>query len=382
VTIPGFDPEGWDQPVVFGVDRIHDLGAELERLGRRQPLVVCSWRRRRSEEFRHLAGGLGITPNVFQGAEEHLPLTVVEAASRAAREHEADSVVSFGGGSAIDLGKAVAFIAEHGPEAILDEAVAAVTPPMSARAAPSPAIAHVAVPTTYSGAEATGCFFVSERQEKRRLAGRGVRPDLVIGDPSLTLTLPWKPTAGTGLTALAHCLEALCSPARTEWTSSVAIRSARSLIGLLPAVSKSPMRVRERAEILGAAYAAGVVSEVAGRGLHHALCTGLGGRTGIAHGFASGILLPGVMRLDHEGAHEGLVAFARTIGEDDPGHAAGAVEAVAADLGLPRRLREAGVFEEDLKPVAAWATERSAEARRDPGSFSLTDALAVLRAAW
>src|SRR5207247_460325 len=109
-TVAGFDLGGWDQRVLFGIDRIHDLGAELERLGRRRPLVVCSWRRRRSEEFRHVAGGLGVTPNVFQGAEEHVPLSVVEAAWRAVTEHEADVVVSFGGGSAIDLGKALAFM--------------------------------------------------------------------------------------------------------------------------------------------------------------------------------------------------------------------------------------------------------------------------------
>jgi alcohol dehydrogenase class IV len=382
LTIPGFDLEGWAQRVVFGVDGIHELGAELERLGRKRPLVVCSWRRRRSDEFRHLAGGLGMTPNVFQGAEEHVPRHVVEAAWRAAREQEADAIVSFGGGSTIDLGKAVAFIARNGLEA-LDAAhdLAAAPAPTGAQASGPPALAHVAVQTTYSGAEASGCFFVSERQESRRLAGTGIRPDVVVGDPSLTLTLPWKPTGGTGMTALANCVEGLTSHARTERTDSLAVRAARSIAGLLPIVSKSPDRVRERGEMMGAAYVAGMVSDLVGKALHQTVCIGLGARTGAPHGVAGAILLPYVMRLNLEAEEEGLARFAEAVGARDPAGAADAMEAMAARLGLPPRLREVGVFEQDLESVAAWTADRP-EMRQGPRHVSVDHVLAILRAAW
>jgi maleylacetate reductase len=374
LTIPGFDLAGWDQPIRFGIDRVHELGAELERLGRLRPLVVCSWRRRRSEEFRHLAGGLGMTPQVFQGVEQHVPAKVVEAAWEMAQEHQADAVISFGGGSTIDLGKSVAFVAQHGLEA-LDSGDHLPT-------TDKPALVHVAVPTTYSGAEATGCFFVSYGQEKRRLQGAGVRADLVVADPSLTLTLPWKPTAGTGLTALAHCVEALYSPARREWTDSLALGAAGTLFRLLPAVASNPKRVRERADVLAAAYGSGVISDAASTGLHGALCNGLGGRTGIPHGVAAAILLPHVMRFNLEADHEGLVRFARAIGATGPAEGVDAVEGLVVDLGLPRTLREAGVFEQDLEPVAAWAAEQSPEAANNPRPVSADDALAVLRSAW
>jgi maleylacetate reductase len=382
LTIPGFDLEGWDQRVVFGVDRVHELGAELERLGRKRPLVVCSWRRRRSDEFRHLAGGLGMTPNVFQGAEEHVPRQVVDAAWRAALEHEADAVVSFGGGSTVDLGKAVAFIARNGLEAFdAAQDVPAVPPPDGAQSSGPPVIAHVAVPTTYSGAEASGCFFVSERQEKRRLAGPGTRPDVVVGDPSLTLALPWKPTGGTGMTALANCVEGLTSHARTERTDSLAIAAARPLARLLPVVFKNPMRVRERGDVMGAAYAAGVVSDLVGKALHQMLCIGLGARTGAPHGVAGAILLPHVMRFNLEAAEEGLGRFADAVGARDPAVAADAMEAMAARLGLPHRLREVGVFEQDLEPIAAWTADRP-ETRQSARPASVDDVLAILRAAW
>ena len=375
MTIPGFDLEAWDQPVVFGVDRVHELGAELERLGRKRALVLCSWRRRRSEEFRHVAGGLGMTPNVFQGAEEHVPRPVVDVAWRAAREHDADVIVSFGGGSTIDLGKALVYVAMHGWEEF-------DRPGRGSRRRVTHPIAHVAVPTTYSGAEATSRLWIAEREEKRARGGPGVRPDLVVADPSLTLSLPRKPTGSTCMTALAHCVEGLYSPSRTEWTDSLATRAARSVFRLLPIVSRGPNRVQERGELLGAAYVAGVISEVAQMSLHHALCNGLGGRTGIPHGLAAAILLPHVMRFNLEAAQDGLAVLAQAIGAAGPAEAADAIEALAAGLGLPRRLREVGVFEQDLASVATWAAERSPEAPHSPKPVSVTETLAVLRAAW
>jgi maleylacetate reductase len=327
-----------------------------------------------------VAGGLGMTPNVFQGAEEHVPLGVVQAAWRAASEHEADAVVSFGGGSAIDLGKAVAFMGERGPEAILGHSPPADPNVGGDRWAPQ--IAHVAVPTTYSGVEASGCMYLSEQQEKRRAAGPGVRPDLVLADPALTLTLPWKGDGGTGMVALAHCLEALCSPSRTEWSDPLARQAARSLFRLLPVVSSTPKRVGKRGEMLGAAYVAGAVSDVAGRGVHHALCTGLGGRTGVAHGTAGAILLPHVLRFLLERENAGLAGFTESIGLDDRADGASAISDLVRDLRLPRKLREVGVFEQDLEPVALWAGQRSYEVQHDPQAFLESDALAILRAAW
>jgi maleylacetate reductase len=323
-----------------------------------------------------------MTPNVFQGAEEHVPRTVVDAAWRAAGEHEADAIVSFGGGSTIDLGKAVAFIARNGLEAFeAAQDVPAVPPPDGALTSGPPVLAHVAVPTTYSGAEASGCFFVSERQEKRRLAGPGIRPDVVVGDPSLTLTLPWKPTGGSGMTALANCVEGLTSRSRTERTDSLAIGAARPLARLLPLISKTPERVRERGDVMGAAYAAGVVSDLVGKALHQMLCIGLGARTGAPHGVAGAILLPHVMRFNLESAEERLARFAEAVGARDPAGAADAMEAMATRLGLPQRLREVGVFEQDLEPIAAWTVGRP-ETRQGPRPVSVEDVLAILRTAW
>jgi alcohol dehydrogenase class IV len=198
----------------------------------------------------------------------------------------------------------------------------------------------------------------------------------------MTLTLPWKPTASTGFIALGHCVEGLCSPSRRDWTDSIAADAAGTLVRLLPAVSSNPKLVKERSDILAAAYVSGVVSDVAGAALHGALCNGLGGRTGIPHGVAAAILLPHVMRFNLDAAPEALTRFARAIAVAGPAEGVDAVEALVVDVGLPRQLREAGVFEQDLEPVAAWAAERSPDVANNPRPVSAEDALGILQAAW
>jgi alcohol dehydrogenase class IV len=360
--------------VLFGAGRVHDLRLVLERMGRRRPVVLCSWRRERSAEFRHLAAGLGVTPRAFTGAQPHLPRQVVEAAWETVREAEADVVVSFGGGSTIDLGKAVAFVARHGPQALDEGRFAAVVE--------EPPVAHVAIPTAYSGAEATARLAFSEGPEPREVVGPGLRPTLVVADPTLTLSLGPRPTAATGFTALGHCLEGLYGEARGESTAGLAERAAGELRLDLPVADRAGSDERARTRLLAASYVAGVVIDRAGGALLQGLCDGLGSRTGIAHGVAAAILLPHVMRFDREDARPAHVRFARAIQADGPEEAPATVEELARALRVPRTLRESGVFRQDLEPVATWAAERSPQARRHPRPVSAEDALAVLEAAW
>lgn len=335
--LPGFDlPEGWDQPILFGPGRAHELGDELARIGCTRPIVLCSWRRRRSEDFGHIAGGIGVTPRVFEGVEAHVPSGLVEQAWRTVDVSEADGLISFGGGSAIDLGKAVL-------ERAAREAVSLI---------------HVAVPTTYSGTAATTRFWVTQADRPSIGQDRRIRPDLAVLDPGLTVALPWKPTAATAVTAVAHCWGASIVPGKHH---PLAERAAGTVMRALPVALERPDDGGARAELLGASYAAGVVHDLAGTGLHDALCHGLGSRAGVPHGLANAILLPSSIRA---AADRGVVGEQEEVAEFVRG------------LGLPRRLREAGVFEQDLEPIAEWAAEHRGEAA------VRTEALGILRDAW
>jgi len=332
VPVPGFDlPEDPDRQVLFGPDRVRELADVLRAVGRLRPLVICSWRRRRSEDFAQLAAGLGVTPRSFEGVEANVPAGLVEPTWEVAAAAEADVLVSFGGGSAMDLAKAVV---NRAAEERVD-------------------ISHVAVPTTYSGAVATSRFWVSEGQEPTEAAGRP--PDAVVLDPGLTTRLPWKPTAATGAAALAHCWEAITSD---DPSAPWAPDALRALLRSLPAAVERPGDAAARGDLLAASYAAGLARERMPSGLHDLLCHALGARAGVPYGVANAVLLPHSMR-----------AFGPAgVPELDD------VAALIRDLRLPVRLREVGVFEEDLAAVASWSAGRSRRPQED--------AEVLLRAAW
>jgi maleylacetate reductase len=317
--------------VAFGVDAVHALPELLA--GRRRPMVACSWRRRRSPEFAHLAGALGLTPATFERAEEHTPRSVVDAAVAAAETAGADAVVSFGGGSAVDLGKAVA----------------AATGAF-----------HAAVPTTYSGAAATPWFHVSERDRKVTVAGSDARPDAVVLDPGLSASLPPKPTAGTGFAALGNAWDA-CA-ARPD----PAVGAAGAVLAALPVLAQRPWDPEARSSLLGASHAVGVALARSGPGAHDALCSALAGAAGVPHGVASALVLPHLLRV--VGAPP---EWATALGFEAAEEAAGSLERLRARLRLPARLREVGVFAGDLEPAAERAGDAAAGV-----------AMEVLSAAW
>lgn len=374
--IPSFAHESPAQRLVFGPGRIAEVPAELERMGRSRPLVLCSWRRERySKDLASLVRSLP-DARLYAGVEAHVPREIVEAARKDAREHEADVVVTFGGGSATDLGKALAYLAAHGDEALAEGRIAA---PQA-----SPPLAHLAIPTTYSGSEASVRFGVTDRarEEKRGAGGPGVLPGCVVADPTLTLGLGAKETASTGMNALAHCAEALYSTTRSAITDAIAAHAAGLLVRWLPVATERGDHLEARNELLAASYLAGSVLNQAGMGVHHGICHGLGGRLGVPHGLANAVVLPHAMRFNLDVAREGQEALARAIGAVSAEQAIERIEGLASSAGLPRRLREVGVMEEDLEPLAEWAAERSPAVRGNPKPVAAPDVLGILRAAW
>ncbi len=371
-----FVHDGLPQRLVFGLGRVSEVPAEVERLGRGRSVLLCSWRRERfSEELATLARDLpGV--RIFAGAEAHVPRDVVEAAWKEAQEHGADAVVSFGGGSTIDLGKALVYVATHGTEALSE--------PRPAEPVTDPPLAHLAIPTTYSGAEATVRFGITyrEEEEKRGGGGPGVLPQTVVADPALTVALGARATGATGMNAIAHCVEALYSPTRTAVTDALATHASGPLFEWLPVAVERPDDLEARERLLAASYLAGSVLNQAGMGLHHGICHALGGRLGVPHGEANAIVLPHAMRFNLGATREGQGAFARAIGADGPEAAADAVARLVGRLGLPARLREVGVLEGDLEPVAGWCAERSPAVRNNPRPAGASEVLEVLRAAW
>jgi maleylacetate reductase len=236
-----------------------------------------------------------------------------------------DGVVAVGGGSAIDLGKAISAASE--------------TP-------------LVSVPTTYAGAEWTTYYGIRDPERRMRGGGAGANPVAIVYDVGLTLDLPRETSVGTAMNALAHCAEALYVRGHNDEADAHALEGARLLSSSLPRVVAEPHDREARTELLRGACHAGAALGGSGLALAHAMAQAVGGRYGLPHGTLNGICLPAALRWNAQWAPDAVRRFTETVGD---------VEALAA-LGGPTRLHELGVPREDLPALAEAAAGRAGNA--------------------
>jgi maleylacetate reductase len=240
----------------------------------------------------------------------------------------ADGVLAVGGGSTIDLGKAIS----------------ATT-----------ALPLVSVPTTYSGAEWTSYFGVRDPERRMQGGGGGAHPRAIIYEPELTLELPSVTTVGTAMNALAHCAEALYAKGHNSAAGEHALAGAGLISEWLPRVVSAPTEIDARTELLRGACHGGAALAGSMLALAHAMAQAIGGRYGLPHGTLNGICLPPVLRFNAAFAPDAVARFGEAVGA--PADPAGRIEALTALAG-PTRLRELGVPEADLPGLAVAAAER------------------------
>jgi maleylacetate reductase len=291
--------------VRWGLRELPGVLAEL-RIG--EPLLVASDRWQDT--------GLGIRP-VARWHE--VPSERIDAAA----EQAGDGVVALGGGSAIDLGKAISAEAE---------------------------LPLVSVPTTYAGAEWTPYFGVRDRERKMKGGGAGAHLGGAVYEPELTLTLPREETVGTAMNALAHCAEAMYAEGHNAAGDAHAVQGASLIAEWLPKVVEQPQDLRARTKLLEGAVHAGAALGASMLALGHAMAQALGGRYGLPHGAMNALTLPQALAFNEEAAPDAIRRFREEVGID--------VEELAA-LGGFGRLRDFGIPEADLPSIAAATVERA-----------------------
>jgi maleylacetate reductase len=265
----------------------------------------------------------------------------------AAAEHAGDGVIALGGGSAIDLGKAI-----------------------SAEAS----VPVISVPTTYSGAEWTSFYGIRDPERRMRGGGGGAQLGGVVYEPKLTLSLPRAETVGTALNALAHSAEALYVEGHNPEADEHALAGARLIGEWLPRVVDSPQDLEARTKLLEGAMHSGMALGGSMLALGHAIAQALGGRYGLPHGAMNALALPAALRFNAEVEPEVVRRFGEALGTEDP---AARVEELAR-LGGFERLRDFGIPEEDIAEVAA-ATVGRAGAKANPRPASPADVEELLR---
>jgi maleylacetate reductase len=307
----------------------------LGELGIHEPLLVAS--------ERWAATGVGVRP---AARWTEVPSEQIAAAAA----HAGDGVLAIGGGSAIDLAKAIS--AEAG-------------------------VPVVSVPTTYAGAEWTPFFGIRDPERKMRGGGAGARLGAVVYEPKLTLSLPRAETVGTALNALAHSAEALYVQGHNPEADEHALQGARVIGEWLPRVVDAPDDLDARTKLLEGAMHSGMALGGSMLALGHAMAQALGGRYGLPHGAMNALALPAALRFNAEVAPEAIASFSEALGTDD---AATRVEELAR-LGGFERLRDLGVPESELGEVAAATVER-AGAKANPRPASAAEVEELLRSIW
>ncbi len=398
----GWTHTGYAQRIIFGLDAIDGVDDVVKEAEGRRVMLVTTTGRRQSEAGERLAGILGRRlVAVFDGVRSHVPTTAVQEALRLAESEDIDAIVSFGGGSCADLGKAVCFFTEQRVgrpgRSFLDR----------------PTLAHVAIPTTYSGAELTPFFGMTDEAAHRKSGAGGptIAPVAAIYDPVVTLSTPARVAAETGMNALAHGVECAYSPARTPEAEAIALAAVRRVATALPSVIDDPASLAARTAMLEGAVLGGRCLQNATMGAHHGLAQLLGGRTGLAHGLANAILLAHVLRWNAEAVPaaagrigEALAEAAQAAGHADsaaaghadsaaaghadsaaghadPVDAADAVDRLRRRVGLPGRLSDVGVTPEDIDAVVCMSSS-NASVGNNPRPVSPEDARSILESAF
>lgn len=321
--------------VVFGVGSRADLRAELDALGAKSVLVVASEQEDAlADDIEGLLGDL--VAGRFRDVVQHVPVPRAEAARAATVDAGADTVVTIGGGSATGFGKAIALETD---------------------------ICLVAVPTTYAGSEMTTIWGLSKGGDKRTGRDPRVKPDLVVYDPELTLSLPPAIAGPSGMNALAHCIEALYGPGANPVVSLMALEGIRTLHGALPRVCDQPDDLEARVDALFGAYLAGVALASGGTALHHKTCHVLGGMFDLDHGSMNAVVLGHALAYNAPAVADVMADIEAAMGVKD---APGALFDLASAIGAPTSLREIGMPSGGIQGAARRVVQTAAENVRPP----------------
>ena len=306
----------WSYPTAirFGAGRISEIAQACRAANISRPLLVTD-RGLASlpmvEETLTLLGDAGVEPLLFADVDPNPSEVNLEAGLTAYRQGERDGVIAFGGGSGLDMGKLIAFMSGQSRTVWDFEDVGD-----NWRVADTSGIAPVvAVPTTAgTGAEVgrAGVLLNTQTLQKKVIFHPGMLPVQVICDPQLTTSMPPVITAGTGLDAFAHCLEAYCSPHYHPMSQGIAVEGMRLVKDNLPRVYVDGNDIEARGHMMSAA-AMGATAFQKGLGAIHALSHPVGAQYDTHHGTTNAVVMPMVLDFNRPAIEPAIDRLARYL---------------------------------------------------------------------
>ena len=372
--------------IVFGCGSFSGLVGQIRDLRAKKPLIAMDGNLAKlgmRDKIMEMFDREGMKAVLYDRVLPEPPLEQADEGAKMALKGKCDIVIGIGGGSAMDVAKAVAVIAAHNAEA---------KDFLGLNKVPGPGLPTIMVPTTAgTGSEVTftAVFVRHDLRKKEGMNSVFMYPDMALLDPELTLSLPPQPTAASGMDALCHAIESytsvIASPA-SEMFSLEAIRLISE--NLRTCVHNGKDLEAREAQMLGSLYA-GIGLANAGVGAAHSLSYPLGGKYGISHGVANTLMLPRIMEFNLPGALEKFAVVAETMGENTEGLsdrdaamlAVEAVDLLIEDCDIATSLEELGIPEEDFLEMAKVAMTVARPLENNPRKVTLEDAIAIYRTA-
>lgn len=312
--------------VIFGPDSLHQVKAEVTRLGKKRALVLSTPAPRMAQQVAELLGEFWV--GSYDQAVMHVPVETVAAAEAVCGATQADVLVAAGGGSTIGLAKGLALRNR---------------------------LPIIAIPTTYAGSEMTPIWGLSDGGYKTTGRDPLVKPVTVIYDPKLTLTLPTRVVITSAMNSIAHCVEALYAENANPIASLMAEEGVRALAQSIPVVLSQPADLAARATAQYGCWLGGAVLGMVGMALHHKLCHTLGGSFNLPHAETHTVILPHATAYNHDYAPQAMTALARALA-CPVNDVAGRLWDLAKEHGAPTSLAELGFKVGDVAQAVELAT--------------------------
>ena len=350
----------WSYPtrVLFGAGKIRNLARACRGLGMTRPLLVTD---------PGLAGlpmvsdaiaaneAAGLPTGLFSDVRPNPVGRNVADGVTVYRDGGHDGVIAWGGGSGLDAAKAIAFMAGQSKPIWDFEDVGD-----NWKAADPDGIAPIAaVPTTAGTGSEVGRASVIVNEEihaKKVIFHPKMLPGVVIADPALTVGLPPRLTAATGMDALSHCLEAYCAPGYHPMAEGIAVEGTRLIKDWLPTAVKDGGNLEARAHMLSAA-AMGATAFQKGLGAIHALSHPIGALYDTHHGLTNAVVMPYILAYNRPAIEDKMTRLAAFIGLPNPSFQAVAdwVMALRRDFGIPETLKGLGVGDDRIDELSEMA---------------------------
>jgi 1,3-propanediol dehydrogenase len=346
--------------VIFGIGTLAEVGGAVRRVGGRRPMLVsdpgvlaAGWVDRAVPYLADVRVDWRLWHDLTPNPKDF----EVEAAFESYQESGCDALLAIGGGSCIDVAKAVAILSGNGGHILDYEGIDRAT---------SPIPPMVMVPTTGgSGSDVSQFCVVTDTRHriKATIGGRALVPDISLTDPELLITMSSELTAHTGLDALSHAIESSVSEASDFLSKGHALAAIRGIAEFLPVAVQDPLDLSAREGMARASLQAGLAFSNALLGATHAIAHQIGGALDLPHGLLNAILMPHVMRFNAGTHAERYVDVAAALGVATDGldaataaeRAIERVEELSRALEIPGGLHDIGVDPADFDRFAANA---------------------------